>query len=132
MAYDKDDIEVQALKAIQEHDITFFDDICLYVEPSRATLYNLKLDELDTIKDALRKNKLRIKAKMRKNWQQHDSPVLQVAAYKLLADTEELAVLTMNKVQAEHTGKDGAPIETENKHIVEFRKMNNGSTPSSL
>jgi hypothetical protein len=126
MAYEVEEIEAEALKAIKENDITFFDDICLYVEPSRATLYNLELDKLDTIKEALRKNKLKIKAKMRKNWQQHDSPVLQVAAYKLLAEDEELKKLTMNKF--EHSGENGKPIENNHQHTVIFKKMNGGDS----
>lgn len=118
MAYDIEQVTKDVLHAIKQNEITFFDDICLYVEPSRATLYNLKLDELDTIKEELRRNKLLIKARMRQKWQKHDSPVLQVAAYKLIAEDDELKRLTMNKF--EHTGENGKAIETENKHIVEI------------
>jgi hypothetical protein len=115
MAYDKEQVEQEILQAIESQEITFFDDICLYVEPSRATLYNLKLDELDTIKEALRKNKLRIKARMRQKWQKHESPALQVAAYKLIAEDEELKKLTMTKF--EHSGENGQPIQFVSRYV---------------
>lgn len=128
MAYDKEAVEKEILDAIEKNFITFFDDITLFVEPSRKTLYDWKLHESDTIKEAIRRNKLEIKRQMRQRWQKHDSPVLQIAAYKLIAEDEEIAKITMNKVEL--SGKDGAAIQTENKHVVEFRKMNN-STPEN-
>lgn len=129
MAYDKEEIVGKALKAIEENNITFFDDICLYVEPSRATLYDWELDKLDTIKEALGKNKIRRKKKMRDKWEESDNATLQIAAYKLLAEPEEIERITVSKVQSEQSGPNGGPIQTENRHVVEFHDMSNGDTP---
>lgn len=130
MAYKKEQVVSQILKAIEKHKITFFDEICLYVEPALSTLYSWKLEEIEDIKAALAKNKISRKSKMRNKWEQSENATLQIAAYKLIADDEEIAKLNTSKVQAEHSGKNGDPIQTENKHIVEFRNMNSGNTPN--
>jgi len=53
MAYSTKQLEKEILKAIKENNLMFFDDIQAYVEPSNKTLYNHKLQELQTIKSAL-------------------------------------------------------------------------------
>lgn len=125
MAYKKEDIEEKALEAIKEHRLTFFEEICLFVEPNRATLYNLGLDKLDTIKEALANNKLAAKKKMRNNWVDSDNPTLQIAAYRLYSTDEELAKLTSSK--HEFTGKDGGPIKTSNVLKIEVHDFSDGS-----
>jgi len=107
MAYNKEEIEKEALEAIAKNFLTFFDDVSLFVKPSRSTLYNMELDKLDTIKEALNRNRLEIKRQMRQRWQKHDSPVLQIAAYKLIAEPEEIEKITVSKVQNEHSGSIG-------------------------
>lgn len=110
MAYDKDEVAQQALAAIEENEIAFFDEICLFVEPSRATLYNLELDKLDIIKEALAKNKLKKKRKLKKKWEDSDNATLQIAAFKLIADDDEMARLSTTINKNEHTGKDGKDL----------------------
>jgi hypothetical protein len=107
MAYDKSEIEQKAIEAIKDNELTFFDEICLFVEPSRATLYNLELDKLDSIKESLAKNKLKKKNKMRKKWEDSDNATLQISAYKLLATDEELEKLTVNNNKNQHSGELG-------------------------
>jgi hypothetical protein len=120
MAYDKGEILEQALVAIKEHKLTFFDEITLYVAPALSTLYEWKLEESDDIKNALRTNRISRKTKMRKKWEDSENAVLQLAAYKLIAEKEEIERLTMSKVSSEQSGPNGGPIQTETKHVVEF------------
>jgi hypothetical protein len=120
MAYNKTEIEAKAIQAIKENELTFFDEITLYVEPTRKTLYEWELHKSDNIKEVLEKNRLTRKKKMRKKWEDSDNATLQIAAYKLIADDEEIAKITMTKTSNEHTGKDGNPIQNEIKHVVEF------------
>jgi hypothetical protein len=101
MAFDKDELIEKCLKAIKEEDITFFDEISLFVGASVKTLYNYDLHELQDIKDAIETNRVNAKKGMRKNWKDSEAaPVLQIAAYKLIATDEELDKLTISKVNA--------------------------------
>jgi hypothetical protein len=124
MAYNRQKIEDEAVKVIKKEKLTFFTDLQIYLEPSLSTLYEWELEKSEEIKKALAVNRLSVKKKMRINWQDSDNPTLQVAAYKLLADDEELVKLTSNK--HEISGDKGGPIKTENKHIVEFHDFTNG------
>lgn len=100
MAYDKDKVREQILAAIREEKLTFFADVSIYVEPTLSTLYEWEFEKSEDIKRELAKNKLDAKRKLRKQWQfDTAAPALQLAAYKLMAEKEELEALTMNKVE---------------------------------
>lgn len=108
MAYDKEKIEKEILKAIEEEELTFFSEVPLFVSPARSTLYELELDKSDKIKELLSANKLKLKNKMRRKWRESDNATLQISAYKLLADDDELKRLTVNK--AEVSGPNGESL----------------------
>lgn len=98
MAYDKDEILKKCLEAINEHDLCFFDEISLFVEPTIKTLYDWDFHESEDIKNQLNKNKLAAKRKLKRNWQRDDAaPVLQLAVYKLMSNDEEFSKLTTSK-----------------------------------
>ena len=98
MAYDKEDILQKCIKAIEDHKCTTFDEMSLYVEPSRETLYQWELHKSDIIKEAIGKQKVFAKSRMKKNWQREDAaPALQIAAFKLMSDEEEFNKLITNK-----------------------------------
>lgn len=103
--YDRNELVTKVLRVIEEEKLVFFDDIAAFVEPSRATLYNMELHDLDTIKDALDKNKLARKLKMRRNWESLDSAPLQIAAYKLMATDDELEKLNTSYNKNENSGE---------------------------
>ena len=88
-AYNKEQLEKECLKAIKENEIVFFSEICAYVKPSNATLYNYKLEKLDSIKDALKINRINIKAALRKSWEHSASATERIALYKLISSIEE-------------------------------------------
>jgi hypothetical protein len=102
MAYDKEKILIECLGAIKTEKLTFFNDLAEFVQPTMATLYEWEFDKLETLKNELAKNKIASKRKMRNKWTESDNATLQLAAYKLIANQEELDSLTMNKV--EHGG----------------------------
>lgn len=98
MDYDKDEILSKCLKAIEEHKCTTFDEMSLYVAPTRQTLYNWGFDKFDIIKEAISQQKVIAKSRMKKNWQsQEAAPALQIAAFKLMADEDEFNKLITNK-----------------------------------
>lgn len=119
--YDKDKIHNDCINAIREEGLTFFNEISLYVEPSLSTLYEWKLEQSDAIKSELAKNRLTAKKKMRNKWQDSDNATLQLAAYKLIADKEELAALTMNKVDADLNHSGGVQLIFEKAQSFETK-----------
>ena len=97
MAYDKDELEKQALAAIKKNKLIFIDEVVSYLPCSKATFYNLKLEQLDSIGDLLNENKVDEKVKLRKKWRETDNAALQTNLYKLCSSDEEQAILNPNK-----------------------------------
>ena len=93
----------ELLNAIKENNCTTFSEGCMFVSFSRATAYNYGLDKVDDIKDAIDSNKIRTKHKMKRNWVNSDSAVLQLAAFRLMSDSEEHQKL--NQSYIDHTTK---------------------------
>jgi len=114
MAYDREEILSQCLKVIEQEEVTTFEEMCLYIAPTRASLYDWGFDKLDTIKAAIDQNKVNAKAKLKRNWQKADAaPVLQIAAFKLMADDSELEKLTISKVNAKVENVQPTLVESE-------------------
>lgn len=78
------------LTAIKENDIKNITDIALYIPYSRQSVYCANLHNDFEIRDALNFNRMKVKEGMRKKWVLSDNPVLQISAYKLYADEDEL------------------------------------------
>ena len=93
----------ELIKAIQENNCTNFKEACMFVSFAKSTAYNHGLDKLDSIKDAIDANKIRTKHKMKRNWINSDSAVLQLAAFRLMSDSEEHQKL--NQSYIDHTTK---------------------------
>lgn len=100
MAYNPKDLEAKALEAIEKNKLFFIDDVIAYLPCSRATFYNLELEKLDTIKDALTKVKTEIKVSMRSKWYKSENPTLQMGLMKLIASADELKQLSMTHVES--------------------------------
>jgi hypothetical protein len=103
MAYNPKELEKKALEAIEKNKLFFIDDVIAYLPCSRATFYNLELEKLDTIKDALTKVKTEIKVSMRSKWYKSENPTLQMGLMKLIASPEELKQLAMTHVESNNT-----------------------------
>lgn len=102
MAYDKDDLIKKSLKAIKKHDLIYIEEIVSFLPCSKQTFYTHELDEVDAIKEAMEKGKVKKKSTMRKNWIVSDNATLQISAYKLLSTDDELARL--NRQDIKHSG----------------------------
>jgi hypothetical protein len=103
MAYNPKELEKKALEAIEKNKLFFIDDVIAYLPCSRATFYNLELEKLDTIKDALTKVKTEIKVSMRSKWYKSENPTLQMGLMKLIASPDELKQLSMTHVESNNT-----------------------------
>lgn len=105
MAYKTAELEKKAIEAIEKHKLFFIDDLCAFLPCSRATFYNLGLDKLDTIKDALEKNRIEVKTSMRSKWYKSDAPALQIALYKLIGTDAEADRINSQKTSIDITSK---------------------------
>ena len=104
MSYDTKQLEQEALDAIEKYRLFFIEDVVVYVSCSRATFYNHGLDKLDTIKEALAKNKIDIKVSMRNKWFLSESATLQVALMKMIATDDEAHRLNGSRQEIRHQG----------------------------
>lgn len=110
MAYKTKELEKIAIEMIEKHKLFFTSDLITYLPCSKQTFYDHELDQLDSIKTALEKNKVEIKVALRKKWYQSDNPTVQIALYKLIADDDEGDRLNSQKIKA--------AIETEESKTV--------------
>ena len=113
MAYDKEKIYNQALQTIEENKLFFVEDVVSYLPCAKATFYDffpLNSDELNTIKDALEKNKTSIKVSMRAKWYKSDNPSLQIALMKMIATDDEAHRLNGSRFVGDVTS-GGEPIQ---------------------
>jgi len=101
MAYKTKELEEQALEAIEKYKLFFIDDVVSYLPCSTATFYNHKLEELETIKEALKKVRTEIKVSMRSKWYKSDNATLQMGLMKLIGTDEERKKLSQN--HTDHT-----------------------------
>jgi hypothetical protein len=106
MAYDKKELEKLALKSIKEHKLIDIEQIVSFMPCSSKTFYNHELPKLQTIKEAVIKSKIENKNKLFKKWIDSENATLQIAAYKLMADDNELNKLTSSRF--DHASKDGS------------------------
>lgn len=104
MAYDKDKLEEQALKAIAKHNIKFLSHLMGFLPCSSATFYNLELEKVESIKKAIEDNRTNAKVKALNRWENSKQPVLEVAFYKLIGDDEEVERLNGSKQKIDHSG----------------------------
>ena len=102
MAHDTKKLISQSLWAIEKYKLFFIEDVIAYVSCSRATFYNHNLDKLDTIKEALSKNKIEIKVSMRNKWYKSESATLQIALMKMIATEDEAHRLNGSRQEIKH------------------------------
>ena len=126
MAYVTEELEQQALKAIKEHNLYFAEDVIAYIPCSSATYYNHKLEELETIKEALQENRISTKVGMRKKWNDSDNATLQISLMKLIATNDERQKLSQSYNDITSKGKSIVMTDEERENrIAELRKKLN-------
>ena len=96
MAYTKKKLEELSLKAIEKHELIFYEDIIAFLPVSKTTFYHYKLHESDSIREAMEKHKISTKSFLRKEWKTSQSAVERIALYRLLANSVETNALNGN------------------------------------
>jgi hypothetical protein len=106
VAYKKKDLEKLALEAITEDQTIVFEDDVIQVLPcGKTTYYAHKLNELNSIKEALLANRTLTKQNLRKKWRDSDNATVQIALYKLIGTEQEVARITTVSQKTEHSGE---------------------------
>ena len=105
MAYKTEELEKQSLEAIEKYKLFFIDDVVSYLPCSTATFYNHKLEELETIKEALKKVRTEIKVSMRSKWYKSENATLQMGLMKLIGSDDERKRLSQTHSDITTDGK---------------------------
>ena len=80
---------------------------------SRATAYNHKLDKLDTIKETFEQNRSQATNYLLQKWIQSDNATLQIAAFKIVADSDDHKRLNQTYVENKNNDVDLSDLSTE-------------------
>ena len=116
----------------KDPDITNISEIfCVYLDCCRGSFYTYGLDKSDNIKEKLDENRTKHKKAMKQNWRKADaSPVLQIAALKLMGTESERKKLSQTFIES--SGPGGGPIpysdmteEQIDKRLAELRDKEN-------
>jgi len=104
MAYRTEDLEKKAIEAIDLYNLVYIEEVVHYLPCDKVTFYNHKLNEFNSIKDRLEKNKVDIKGELRKKMFDSESPSDRVILYKLLSTDDELKRLNSQTIKASMDG----------------------------
>jgi hypothetical protein len=112
MAYKTAELEKKALEAIEKHKLFFIEDVIAFLPCSKQTFYTHELDNLDSIKAALEKNKVEVKVGLRSKWYKSDNAACQIALYKLIGTEAESDRINSQKstLDINHDFKKGLKI----------------------
>jgi hypothetical protein len=102
MAYDRIKIYNQALDLIEKKKLFFIEDVVTLLPCTKSTFYDffqIDSNELNTIKEALDKNKIDIKNGLRNKWYNGNNPLTQMALYKLIGTEEEYHRIASTKTE---------------------------------
>ena len=100
----KTEIYKQALEVAEQKKCFFIDQLVSFLPIARQTFYDyfpVGSDRMDTIKDALDKNKVEVKSAMYNKWFKSDNATLQIALMKIIASDEEAHRLNGTRMQVE-------------------------------
>lgn len=92
MAYDTNKLYEDAVKATENPNVYFIEDVIALMGISKPTFYEhfpIDSNEINDIKDALTKNKISKKVELRQRLSQGDKAAEILALYKLIGTEEE-------------------------------------------
>jgi len=102
MAYDTKELEQQAIEAITKYKLTQYKDIAPMIGISERTFFNHKMQELQSIKDAILRSKTEMRVALRQKMLKSTNGTLTVAMYKLVCTEEELKRLSMQYAESKN------------------------------
>lgn len=112
MAYITEELYNESIKAIDDNGLFWVDDIIAYLPCSKPTFYEhfpSESDELNELKERLYKNRISLKVKLRKKWEDSDNATLQMGLMKLIAEDDERKKLSQTYQDHTTNGKEITP-----------------------
>ena len=100
----------QCLKAIEDNNLVYIEEIVSFMPFGKNSFYNHKLNEVNEIKKAIEETKVKTKQQLRSKWFDSKSPALQIALYRLLATEKEYERLTIQRIDHTSGGDKINPI----------------------
>ncbi len=130
MAFNRKKIYKNALAIIEEKECLDITELIAFLPCTRATFYTFfpgDSDDLDTLKELINTNKKVACGMMKRKWIKSENPTLQIAAYKLMGEDEEVHRLNGSKTETTLKGDKDNPIQFDdeigrNKLIAELTK----------
>jgi len=124
MAYDRKKIFEQAKDVIVKHKLFWIEDIVAFLPCDKTTFYRFfepESNEYNELKELLEQNRVELKVSMRSKWYKSNSPALQMALMKLLANKDELKRLSMQYSDVTTNGNEinQTPIIVANKETAD-------------
>ena len=80
---------------------------------SRKTAYNYNLHELHAIKEAFEQNRSKATNYLLQKWIQSDNATLQIAAFKIIADSDDHKRLNQTYIDQKNENVDLSGLSTE-------------------
>ena len=117
MAYDKNEIEEQALEAIQKYKLIFITDVTAYIDCDLATFYRHECEKCESLKSAISENRIKIKNAKIKRWYDNDNPTTDIALMKLIGTDEERRLLSTTYQDRQISTKEGNPFTIQINYI---------------
>ena len=114
--YDKSKIFEKAIKAIEDEELFFIEDIVAFVPIVKQTLYDyFPIDsyEMDTFKAMLNNNKIRVKSKIRKKLFKSEKAAELLALYRLVSSPEEHRLLNQQYIEQTNEQKGDIIVRPE-------------------
>lgn len=102
--YDKKEIFEKAKKAIVEQDLTAIAYVVAFLPCGMSTFYEFfpaGSDEMEILRGLINDNKVNLKVKLLKIWNESDNATLQLARFRLLADDDEHRRLNQQYISQE-------------------------------
>ena len=107
----KEIYEAEIIEVIKKHKICRISHIfSFYTKLRSSQFYNLGLDKSDELREAIDNNRTKAKTYMLHKWITGDNATLQVAAYRLLADSDEHRLLNQQYIEANVKLKEVPPL----------------------
>jgi hypothetical protein len=106
MSYNPEALKEKAIKAINDNNLIFIEDICAMIGINKTTFYRLfpvNENDYNELSNLLNENKISLKVGLRKKWYDSDNATTQMALYKLCSTDIEHKKLQQN--YTDHSGE---------------------------
>jgi len=134
MAYKKEEMIQQCLKAIEDNNLVHQYEIFAFVPFSQKTFHNHKLQELQDIKGAIDRSVIKQKIELRNEFRKSKSAAERIVLYRLLASEQEFSRIASSQFDHTSGGDKIQPLninvtkdenaEKYKKHIEKLAQLN--------